>query len=239
MRNTLFLLTVLFWSGFLLTVASNPKETRYYKHEVSISVGYIGVRSNWSDNYENSLKNRYGVIAGNMYDGSIMHTEGNDTHLKIDSYPFSAHYYYHFNHSIAIGGVLSGCSVNCWMGYPQAGKWKGEIQKTGKTDINGVSLFLMPSVKWTWLNNRWCSLYSKAVGGFHFQSLHLDSDSSGGAIPEEDLSEYTKNNIGLSYYITPVGWEIGKQKVRWFMEWGAIGTNKNFQIGITYRFGRY
>lgn len=226
----------------LPTFASNPKEsrTRHYRHEVSISIGHIGVRSNWSDRYENALKNRYGVIAGKTYGNGIMEeTEGKNLHLKINNPPVIAHYYYHYNHCFAVGGIFSGVSTNCWLGYPDADVFRGEIQKTGKTDINGVSLFLMPSIKWTWLNNRWCSFYSKAVGGFHFQRLHLDSDGWESAIPEEDLGEYTKSHIGFSYYITPIGWEIGKQKVRWFVEGSFIGINKNFQMGLTYRFGRY
>lgn len=41
-----------------------PKEskTRYYRHEVNIGIGGIGVRSGWSDDYERNVMNRFGLV---------------------------------------------------------------------------------------------------------------------------------------------------------------------------------
>ena len=226
------------------SIASNPPEskTRYYRHEVNVSIGGVGVRSDWSNDYERSVMNQFGLVAGKYGEshgpGTGIYYEwddgpdlGNENALKAVSY------YYHFNHRIAVGGLFGGCRVKDWLGYPKVytkDYMPGEIQKTGYTDVKGTSLYLMPSVKWSWLNNRWCSLYMKATAGFHYQSLYLDSET----IPKEQTDEFDKSHLSLGYYVTPFGWEIGKQKVRWFMEFG-LGSNTNFQTGLTYRFARY
>ena len=211
---------------------SMETKVRYYRHEVNVGIGRIGVRSGWSNDYERSVMNQFGLVVGKGgYDGVLAQWKvepnlGTRNALKFVSY------YYHINNRIAVGGLFGGCRVKDWLGYPEVYK-PGEIQKTGYTDVKGTSLYLMPSVKWLWLNNRWCSLYMKATTGFHYQNLYLDSET----ISEEQTNEFDKSHLSLGYYVTPFGWEIGKQKVRWFMEFG-IGANTNFQTGLSYRFGR-
>lgn len=224
----------------IYSFADNPPEskTRYYRHEVNVSIGGIRVRTGWSNDYERSVMNQYGLVVGK---GGMSHGPGtgivyewdDGPDLRNDNALKAVSYYYHFNHRIAVGGIFGGCRVSDWLGYPEVYK-PGEIQKTGYTDVKGTSLFLMPSVKWSWLNNRWCSLYMKVTAGFHYQSLYLDSET----IPKEQTDEFDKSHLSLGYYVTPFGWEIGKQKVRWFIEFG-LGSNTNFQTGLIYRFGRY
>lgn len=235
-----FVLLTLFLFCVIPSFANNPKEskTRYYRHEVSISLGGIMLNSGWSEKYEKNVMNRFGLVVGKSgtdhgpgtgiifqsYDEPKLY---NDSPLKIISY------YYHFDHHIAVGGLFGFCNVDDWLGYPRVIN-KDEIQKTGYTDVRGTSIFLMPSAKWTWLNNRWCSLYMKASAGFHYQSLYLDSET----IPSEETSEFNKSHLGFAYYITPFGWEVGAPKIRWFIELG-IGSNTNLQMGLMYRFGRF
>ena len=57
-------------------------------------------------------------------------------------------------------------------------------------------------------------------------------------IEREQTDEYKDHHLGLAYNITPFGWEIGKQKVRWLMQFG-FNSSVNFQTGLTFRFGRY
>ena len=107
------------------------------------------------------------------------------------------------------------------------------ISSGGK--IKEKSFFLLPPLKWAWLNNNWCSLYMKASVGLHYQKLMTDTDN----VPTKDDVEIPKENkLWFAYVATPIGWEIGKQKVRGFFELG-FGSNTNLQIGLTYRFGRY
>ena len=151
--------------------ASEPKEskTRYYRHEVNVSIGSIRVCSAWSNDYERGLMNKFGLVAGISGSNGVWYEWQNEPDLETRNALKAVSYYYHFNHHIATGGLFAGCSVRDWLGYP-AVYMKGEIQKTGFTDVLGTSVFLMPSVKWSWLNNRWCSLYMKATAGFNYQS---------------------------------------------------------------------
>ena len=100
--------------------------------------------------------------------------------------------------------------------------------------IREKSFFLMPSLKWSWLNNSWCSLYMKASVGMHYQLLGANTED----IPLKSDDDLDESKLRFAYLATPFGWEIGKQKVRGFLEFG-IGSNLNLQIGLTYRFGRY
>ena len=229
------LLSVIISTLYISVFAQEHKEskTRYYRHEVNVSIGGIRVRSGWSNDYERSVMNQFGLVVGKAGDGKVVYESFDSPDLGNHNALKAVSYYYHLNHHIAIGGLLGGCSVSDWLGYPEAYK-PGEIQKTGYTDVKGTSWFLMPSVKWSWLNNRWCSLYMKATAGYHYQSLYLDSET----ISKEQTDEFDKSHLSLGYYITPFGWEIGKQKVRWFVDLG-LGSNTNFQTGLTYRFGRY
>ena len=241
MKRFLSLTSVLLLSFFAFGDNPPPKEskTRYYRHEVNVSVGGIGVRSGWSDDYERNVMNRFGLVVGKAGGGSgtgptgIIYESKDGPDLCRNSPLMTASYYYHFNHYIAVGGIFSFCRVRDWLGYPKVYN-KEEIQKTGYTYVKGVSFFMMPSMKWSWLNNRCCSLYMKATAGFHYQSLYLDSET----IPKEQTNEFDKSHLNFGYYVTLFGWEIGRQKVRWFTEFG-LGSHTNFQMGLTYRFGRY
>lgn len=217
---------------------AKESKTRYYRHEVNVSIGGVNVRSGWSDDYENNVMERFGLVVGRFGashgPGTGVWFEWEDKpSLSTDNSLKAISYYYHFDHHIAIGGLFGFCNVKDCLGYPEVYK-EGETQKTGYTDVKGTSLFIMPSAKWSWVNNRWCSLYMKVSAGFHYQSLYLNSET----IPSEQTDEYKKKHLGFAYYVTPIGWEIGRQKVRWFMELG-LGSNTNFQTGLTYRFKRF
>lgn len=220
-------------------VVEQVKESKvkFYRHEISLSIYGIGVQSGWSDDYENSVMNRFGLVVGEGgigYPGEgVLYRYFDRPNLKEDSTPIAINYYYHLDHHVALGGFFGFSKAEDWLGYPEVYK-QDEIQKTGYTYVKGTSLFLMPSVKWSWLNLSWCSFYATASAGLHYQSLHLDSET----IPREQTDEYKDHHLGLAYNITPFGWEIGKQKVRWLMQFG-FNSSVNFQTGLTFRFGRY
>lgn len=41
--------------------------TRYYKHEVNVGIGGVRVRSGWSDDYERSVMDRFGLVVQNLH----------------------------------------------------------------------------------------------------------------------------------------------------------------------------
>ncbi|MBR4897816.1 MAG: hypothetical protein IKZ48_03405 [Prevotella sp.] len=229
MKFIVFLLISL--ACVISTFASTPDDnkTSYYKHEVNISIGSIDAQSNWSDKYENEAKkhfNRYELDGTNV----LMYKWSNDrTNLETRSPLMTVSYYYHFDRSIAVGGLFGLCGTQYHWGYPEFYELEKGKKKTGYTDIKGMSYFLMPSLK-VYYDSSW-GLYGKISAGFHNQSLYLDSD----LIPKEKADEYKRSHLGFAYYFTPLGLEVGVKRVRWFMEFG-IGSCSNVKIGLTYRF---
>ena len=239
-------------TGVSLAQEKKESKTRYYRHEISMGPGLTGMRTGWSDDYVSGLMDEFGLISGTGGMHGFVY-EGNYELGFSTKWGFYANYYYHINHTVAIGGYLGIWKAGKWMGFPYDSSYdepyiphygnhyddteyipeRPNIRR-GYTDIKGHSVFLMPSAKLSWLNNRWCSLYSKLSAGLHFQSLYLDSEG----LSEEEIAPYDKSHVSLAYSVVPFGLEIGKRKIRWFMEVG-IGSNTNFITGFSYRFGRY
>lgn len=53
------------------TVVEQVKESKvkFYRHEISLSIYGIGLRSGWSDDYENNVMNRFGLVVSKGGDG--------------------------------------------------------------------------------------------------------------------------------------------------------------------------
>ncbi len=216
--------------------ATNPKETRtrYYRHEVNVSIAGMNHSNSGSDVFENKLMDRFGLLSLKKGDGRLVYLGHDGPDLAQDASSVILGYYYHINQRIAVGGFINYAKVSDTLGWEEPYELDGKSLE-GYSKVKGRSFFLMPSVKYSWLNNRWCSLYSKASLGLNYQSLEFESD----VLPQklyEDCDK--KNQVRFAYVFTPVGWEIGKQKVRWFIEWG-LGSNSIFQMGLTYRFKRF
>ena len=49
----------------ITTFASNPKKshTRYYRHEINVSIGGINPSNSGSDSYERKLMDRFGLVS--------------------------------------------------------------------------------------------------------------------------------------------------------------------------------
>lgn len=237
------IVSVLHTSAF--TQETNESKTRYYRHEVNVSrTGMTKPRSQ-GDDYEDKV---YRAM-------SIEHqAKGYEIGFGSSSSGTLIGYCYHLNHRIAFGAMtaftmhdssLSGDYIvpvqvpyEYWDYKDNAPKegYRTEytIQYFSGGKIRESSFYLMPSLKWSWLNNSWCSLYMKASMGLHYQRLEADTEE----IPLKRDENLDENKLWLEYIATPFGWEIGKQKVRGFFELG-FGSNTNLQIGLTYRFGRY
>ena len=219
-----------------VSLAQDKKEskTRYYRHEISIGIGGSGLETGWSDDYAGGLMDKFGLVS--LKGGSDgVADEWNDTY-SLSGGGLYLNYYYHLNHTVAFGCYLGIFNESETLGFPEDynNNHQNANIKRGYTDIKGHSIFLMPSAKLSWLNNRWSSLYSKLSAGLHFQSLYLESEG----LSEEEIAPYDKSHVSLAYSVVPFGLEIGKRKIRWFMEVG-IGSNTNFITGFSYRFGKY
>ena len=216
-------------------------KTRYYRHEVSIGGGRIYPDEDPYDGFENRILNDFPVYefpAGLVSGGTGV---------------FIGSYYYHFDKWLSVGAL----TVYKKKDYSFRGYYKDEqiavgydyvdgqlipICRTEKTMVEGggnrikeKSFFLMPSVKLSWLNNSWCSLYTKVLLGWHYQRLKFKSD----VFPKEETSKYDKSGSEFVSSVVPIGIEIGKQKVRWNFELGLLGSMEYFQMGLSYRFVRY
>ena len=235
----------------LLAETHEESKTRYYRHELNIGrIGLDWPEKQWA-NYETKV-----------YDAISVEPESNGGYMMFptlfsgrSSSGMSISYFYHINHYIAIGATIdytTGRSsldgilketikipYDYWDDNEQVMKevyiiLKEQGRHYSGGNIKGKSLFIMPSLKLSWLNNSWCSLYMKTSVGLHSQHLRADTGDYSLA-NDSDLSE---DKTWFAYVITPFGWEIGKQKVRGFLEFG-FGSNANIQIGLTYRIKRF
>ena len=221
--------------------AQKKSSTRYYRHEINLSIGGMNVGNSSSDAYEYQLMDKFNLVSYKMADpnAGLVWTDNGKPDLYMASTLMTLGYYYHINERIAIGGYLSFVKVEDGLGWEEPYVYDQidgyPLTWTGLSNVNGHSLFFMPSIKWSWLNNKWCSLYSKVSCGLNYMNLNFKSD----VIPQEKVGDLKDNSsIDFAYTLTPFGWEIGKRKVRWFMECG-LGSNLNFKMGLTYRFERF
>lgn len=222
---------------FFHAEAQEQKPIRLYRHEISIGLAGNNVRSPWSDDYVQTVMNDFDLSIRSRGFFCEHHYSVTTPDLRWDKGIYVLDYYYHINHHLAVGGFLQGLHVNEALGYIK--NHYNDYGYDGQEDahicdIDGWSFFLMPTVKWSWVNRRWCRFYSKVSLGLHYQRLHLDSDS----IPKDVIDKYRQNHISAAYVLTPFGWEIGRKHFRWFMEFGYSRTLR-FKMGLIYRFHEF
>lgn len=229
----------------LSSLASEPEEskTRYYKHEINIGFGVMELDKQWND-LEDEMKEIL-PIGSEHAEGGYMFFPS----FRNSSRGLRISYYYHFNHNVAVGLLTAFTSHDSSLDEYQEvddvdyyirtqhqdriGQ-KYVIWTNNNCKLKSNSVFVVPSAKWCWLNSSWCSLYSKASVGLHYQRMKATSET----LPKEQVDNAKVSKLRLAYMLTPIGWEVGIQQLRAFLEFG-IGSNSNIQIGLTYRFGRY
>ena len=82
----------------------------------------------------------------------------------------------------------------------------------------------MPSVKYSWIAKNHFRLYTKAALGI--QHYKLDAISRGNSYPETH-----ENNCKVAYQFSPVGIEVGGERMRGFLELG-YGKQGIYNIGM-------
>lgn len=233
------LCTILLLSPIMANASTHDEsKIRYYRHEVNLSRTVMSFPKSQWDDYEKKV---YQSLA-------FERDHDNGRFFGASSSGTSISYFYHFNQHVALGAIAAfttyDSSLSDYYRVPITTTYSYWDYKTYHTEdtsqyisggeIREKSFFLMPSFKWSWLNNSWCSLYMKASLGFHYQKIKADT----GEIPRKNYDSFDDSKLWFAYVATPFGWEIGKQKVRAFLEFG-FGSNTNLQIGLTYRFKRY
>ena len=109
----------------IITFASNPQKsrTRYYRHEINVSIGGINPSNSGSDSYERKLMDRFGLVSVgcSLEDGlaAACHSKA-EPDLGTASTLMTLSYYYHINKHVALGGYFNYVKV----------KDKLEIQET-------------------------------------------------------------------------------------------------------------
>lgn len=146
-------------------------------------------------------------------------------------------YFYHLNKHWAIGANLGIAESEAEARV----KW-GDKVKDGDTfsyvfggiiyclfptsdiQIHTNSQFLMPSVKYSWIASNHFRLYTKAALGI--QHYKLDAIGKSNSYPETH-----ENNCKVAYQFSPVGIEVGGERMRGFLELG-YGKQGLYNIGI-------
>ena len=233
---TIILISIFLISKGMLLCAQTQEASdgRFYRHE--ISVGYTGI--SMSDEHWKDFEKK-------VYQ-SIAYERAHDNGIRIfgiGTAGISVCYNYHFNHRIAIGAMtafttfdesLSNDYITGYTtdNYGRRSDYRTEYIEGGRIKL--YSFFILPSLKWSWMNCRWCSLYSKGSLGWNYQQLKANT----GPLPRKDDSNLDEKNSRFEWAVAPIGWEIGTRQLRYYMEWG-LGNNRYFQIGLLFRFRRY
>lgn len=199
MRKSSLLAIALFLFSPSFAQETNKSKTQYYRYEMNVSMIRVFLPESQWDDYEDRV-----------YD-ALAYQRDHDNGFAI--FPSSAggisiSYYYHLSHRLAIGtmAAFTTCEtslngdfrVPVQVPYEYWDREERIMKKYYETEytthyfsggkIKGKSFFLLPSLKWSWLNNSWCSLYMKASIGLHYQRLETDAKD----VPlkrDEDLDE--------------------------------------------------
>lgn len=197
--------------------AFQPIAAQSKRHEVKIGFG-VG-----DDTHYNKIINDYKKAyqledVGESYDNFLA-----DYNISI-----WAEYLYHFNNHLAVGGTAGYSKVDGCTYFTGAFS-QAEEGNHKSIDLDTHTFFVMPSVKATWFNFTHVSLYSRGAAGLaHYQ---LTTENSQGIIPRDE------SRIKGIYQLSPVGVEVGGERVRFYSELG-YGIEGVFSLGVTWQFGK-
>ena len=206
--------------SILLTI---PAYGQTNKHEIRATFG-MGVDSHVKDRCEQYIEN-FNLEKSSPFGISGIQAAG------------TLEYFYHLNKHWAIGANLGIAESEAEARV----KWS-ERAKDGDAisyvfggilyslfpfsdiSIHTKSQYLMPSVKYSWIAKNHFRLYTKAALGI--QHYKLDAISRGNSYPETH-----ENNCKVAYQFSPVGIEVGGERMRGFLELG-YGKQGMYNIGM-------
>lgn len=191
--------------------AQDSAEPEFYKHEVGVSYG-IGTNTEVISTFANIF-------------GSVLRAVVNSSEDTKSNYTGSinAEYYYNFNKTIGLGGVL---------GFEHIG-YDYYDTKTNDTNMKqkDVYMTIMPAFKAHWFNYPHVSMYSKIGAGLTVDFTNYDiKDSS------RDPDKYkAETNCMFAFQLSPVCIEAGARHVMGFAELG-YGTQGILVVGLRGKF---
>lgn len=199
----------------VLTVAAETKQRKYYRHEIGVSSG-LGVSiDNSFEKYQEHIREQYYYLGeGGGWFRSILLIR-------------NIHYYYNFNRRLAVGGSLSYTSSEEYFGYSEY----SDVYIHGQSRMKQSSYIIMPEIKWIWTDYRYMRLYMRGGCGLYMQTQRFKSDFYDSSI----LKRENRTVWMPAYQISPLGIEIGSNRLCFFTEMG-YGLNGILQMGLIFRF---
>ena len=174
----------------VVLMAAPALAQKSHRSEISVSYGIAPV-TDWIDTYSN-------VFTG-LFSGS-------DTDLKKWG-AVTVGYNFRLIGSLSIGAQVVYSSN------------KQEVVRDG-TQISNRYWSLMPNVKWSWLNLKVISLYSRLGAGTTFSKAKIDGKHD--------------SSTQFAFQVSPIGIEVGR-RITAYAEAG-IGVSGCLLVGARYRF---
>ena len=212
--------------------STQPLEVADYRKQ-PIEIDYDAPR------HEIGLNIGFGATAGRRalkridehYQGMLEEDEPFGCGGPVDQIGVGGFYFYHFNAHWAagvLGGWVKGNSSSFFIPTE-------DVDKTGYRLVNSVRsrvLYLLPSVKYSWLVRRHLQLYSKVGAGIYRQRLKTHYDF----YPEVMYCNRTR--VRAAYQVSPLGICVGGKYVHFFAE-GGYGDEGVVNMGLSFRFGKH
>ena len=196
----------------MLTVESYPlpksRVSRFYRHEMGLSLGFVSnVGERRMDRAGDFLEQRLGYTSDALcnYFGPVS---------------LGLHYSYYLNRQWAVGFEYAYA-----YGYSPYSKWNEETL-VGYCDVRMHSHLLMAALKWQWLDYAPLVFYSKTAFGLQHRHVYCSFDNN--AVPSDTPDD---KRWLPAYQISPLCMELGRNRVRFFMELG-YGNQGVFSMGI-------
>lgn len=214
-------------------LAASRKIQRCYRHEVDVVFGFGS------------------IIADGVHQRRIRELEkmnfGDAYYCGFPEYggAVGLRYYYHLNRWVAVGGMAGYAHAHDLLDHYYDGN-PSNVPDYSSCDVNTESFYLAPSVKASWWHSGALTCYSKGALGLqlrhHWTTLHTPRYWPDGQTVKnnsiENRSLCDMRQWRLSGQFTAVGVDVGSRHLRFFAELG-YGIEGVFNIGLSYRFGRF
>ena len=148
-----------------------------------------------------------------------------------NSLGIGAHYFYHFNHRIAVGALFGWVYQNDDLSADEYAGPNEQKEPLSSANISNRAFYVMPAMKYTWGYTPHINFYSKAGLGIYRQHLTLEGD---GFPANEQKNEIRWRMAGQ---ISPFGVEFGRGMFRMFTEVG-YGAEGIIKMGFSLRLGK-